>query len=324
MCSSLVAAVVCGGLLRPAARALFARVSEVALATTELTLAAVGLCRSARCCCASSPAWARTTRWKTLRGEVRPRFPTRGLLPHQRPGWFAGGKSRFLRQLGRTILLPVLLCLQEMSPRTRCRSTPGWTPRYGERQPLFLLHASRLPTGAWQPASGPARQRDMQQACTGILQPCRSSDKRSATTGCGGTSVWSSTGLRSRSSSSLALVPLIVVLPTVVPLVHPGYRRELSDLVKEVHSAARRPMARLSFAFIYPDRRGKNVMRQVRGNCAARGPSMRSRTGSRDSGSRSVCEGQAAAGWAASTLLPHLAPEGRHKPTWLCSSFDAE
>ncbi|PRW60917.1 Histone deacetylase complex subunit SAP18 isoform B [Chlorella sorokiniana] len=39
--------------------------------------------------------------------------------------------------------------------------------------------------------------------------------------------------------------------------------RELSDLVKEVQPAARRPMARISFAFIYPDRRGKNVMRQV-------------------------------------------------------------
>lgn len=40
--------------------------------------------------------------------------------------------------------------------------------------------------------------------------------------------------------------------------------RELCDLVKEVQPAARRPMARLSFAFVYPDRRGKNVMRQVR------------------------------------------------------------
>ncbi|EFN53580.1 hypothetical protein CHLNCDRAFT_136773 [Chlorella variabilis] len=39
--------------------------------------------------------------------------------------------------------------------------------------------------------------------------------------------------------------------------------RELCDLVKEVQPAARRPMARLSFAFVYPDRRGKNVMRQV-------------------------------------------------------------
>ncbi|KAL4427142.1 hypothetical protein ABPG77_001146 [Micractinium sp. CCAP 211/92] len=39
--------------------------------------------------------------------------------------------------------------------------------------------------------------------------------------------------------------------------------RELSDLVKEVQPAARRPMARLSFAFVYPDRRGRNVMRQV-------------------------------------------------------------
>lgn len=39
--------------------------------------------------------------------------------------------------------------------------------------------------------------------------------------------------------------------------------RELTDLVKEVQPAARRPMARLSFAFVYPDRRGRNVMRQV-------------------------------------------------------------
>eukprot|EP00887_Chlorella_sp_A99_P006996 scaffold2.g6996.t1 len=39
--------------------------------------------------------------------------------------------------------------------------------------------------------------------------------------------------------------------------------RELCDLVKEVHPAARRPHAWLSFAFVYPDRRGRNVMRQV-------------------------------------------------------------
>ena len=38
---------------------------------------------------------------------------------------------------------------------------------------------------------------------------------------------------------------------------------ELCDLVKEVQPAARRPQARLSYAFVYPDRRGKNVMRQV-------------------------------------------------------------
>lgn len=39
--------------------------------------------------------------------------------------------------------------------------------------------------------------------------------------------------------------------------------RELCDLVKEVHPAARRPNAWLSFAFVYPDRTGRNVMRQV-------------------------------------------------------------
>lgn len=37
--------------------------------------------------------------------------------------------------------------------------------------------------------------------------------------------------------------------------------------MKEVQPAARRPMARISFAFIYPDRRGKNVMRQVGARC---------------------------------------------------------
>lgn len=39
--------------------------------------------------------------------------------------------------------------------------------------------------------------------------------------------------------------------------------RELSDLVKEVKPAARGRMTRLSFAFVYPDKRGRNVMRQV-------------------------------------------------------------
>ena len=40
--------------------------------------------------------------------------------------------------------------------------------------------------------------------------------------------------------------------------------RELYLLVKEVHPQARRPTARLDFAFVYPDRKGRNVMRQVR------------------------------------------------------------
>lgn len=43
--------------------------------------------------------------------------------------------------------------------------------------------------------------------------------------------------------------------------------RELSDLVKEVKPAARGRMTRLSFAFVYPDKRGRNVMRQVGSRC---------------------------------------------------------
>jgi len=39
--------------------------------------------------------------------------------------------------------------------------------------------------------------------------------------------------------------------------------RELSDLIKEVNSEARGRNCRMSFAFIYPDRNGRNVMRQV-------------------------------------------------------------
>lgn len=39
--------------------------------------------------------------------------------------------------------------------------------------------------------------------------------------------------------------------------------RELCDLVKEVYEPARRASARLSFALIYPDSRGKRVLRQV-------------------------------------------------------------
>eukprot|EP00899_Mesostigma_viride_P009985 jgi/Mesvir1/18989/Mv18950-RA.1 len=39
--------------------------------------------------------------------------------------------------------------------------------------------------------------------------------------------------------------------------------RELTDLVKEVMPDARHRDARLSFAFVYPDRRGRNVIRQV-------------------------------------------------------------
>lgn len=39
--------------------------------------------------------------------------------------------------------------------------------------------------------------------------------------------------------------------------------RELTTLTQEVHPSARRGNARLEFAFVYPDRKGKNVMRQV-------------------------------------------------------------
>lgn len=39
--------------------------------------------------------------------------------------------------------------------------------------------------------------------------------------------------------------------------------RELSDLLKEVQPAARRPNSRMGFALVYPDRRGHNVMRVV-------------------------------------------------------------
>ncbi|CAN8284491.1 unnamed protein product [Cochlearia groenlandica] len=39
--------------------------------------------------------------------------------------------------------------------------------------------------------------------------------------------------------------------------------RELTDLVKEVSVAARRRNARLSFAFVYPDKNGRSVVREV-------------------------------------------------------------
>ncbi|CAD7699811.1 unnamed protein product [Ostreobium quekettii] len=39
--------------------------------------------------------------------------------------------------------------------------------------------------------------------------------------------------------------------------------RELTDLIKEVQVEARKPNTKLSFAFVYPDRKGRNVMRQV-------------------------------------------------------------
>lgn len=42
--------------------------------------------------------------------------------------------------------------------------------------------------------------------------------------------------------------------------------RELTELIQEVQPAARRQQARLEFALIYPDRRGRNVLREVRPN----------------------------------------------------------
>ncbi|XP_057978531.1 histone deacetylase complex subunit SAP18 isoform X2 [Malania oleifera] len=39
--------------------------------------------------------------------------------------------------------------------------------------------------------------------------------------------------------------------------------RELTDLVKEVAPAARRRDAKLSFAFVYPDKRGRFVVKEV-------------------------------------------------------------
>lgn len=39
--------------------------------------------------------------------------------------------------------------------------------------------------------------------------------------------------------------------------------RELCELVKEVRPEARKPTAKLSFAFVYPDRVGRNVLRPV-------------------------------------------------------------
>ena len=47
-----------------------------------------------------------------------------------------------------------------------------------------------------------------------------------------------------------------------------GSLRELTELIQEVQPAARRQQARLEFALIYPDRRGRNVLREAR-----RGPS---------------------------------------------------
>jgi len=39
--------------------------------------------------------------------------------------------------------------------------------------------------------------------------------------------------------------------------------RELTELIKEVNQAARKRDARLAFSFVYPDKRGRNIMRDV-------------------------------------------------------------
>lgn len=39
--------------------------------------------------------------------------------------------------------------------------------------------------------------------------------------------------------------------------------RELTDLIKEVQPDARKPTTKLSFALVYPDKKGRNVVRQV-------------------------------------------------------------
>lgn len=43
--------------------------------------------------------------------------------------------------------------------------------------------------------------------------------------------------------------------------------RELSDLIKDVNEDARRPSARLSFSIVYPDERGRNVLRSIGNVC---------------------------------------------------------
>jgi len=44
--------------------------------------------------------------------------------------------------------------------------------------------------------------------------------------------------------------------------------RELSDLIKDVNEDARRPSARLSFSIVYPDERGRNVLRSIGNVCS--------------------------------------------------------
>ncbi|CAI5526873.1 unnamed protein product [Closterium sp. Naga37s-1] len=66
--------------------------------------------------------------------------------------------------------------------------------------------------------------------------------------------------------------------------------RELTDLLKEVVPEARRREARLSFAFVYPNRQGRNVMKQVRaGGGEEEGRNVRGTLG----GARGPSEGRA-------------------------------
>ena len=44
---------------------------------------------------------------------------------------------------------------------------------------------------------------------------------------------------------------------------HDASLRELTELVQQVQPSALRSNARLEFAFVYPDRKGHNVIRQV-------------------------------------------------------------
>lgn len=88
----------------------------------------------------------------------------------------------------------------------------------------------------------------------------------------------------------------------------PYSRSELSDLVKEVQPQARRPMARISFAFIYPDRRGKNVMRQVRGRARWLLEASRHPEGSSCSGQSGVRSVLLHALCAEDTARPHVLP----------------
>ena len=42
-----------------------------------------------------------------------------------------------------------------------------------------------------------------------------------------------------------------------------GTLREITDLVKEVNSAAAKPNSCVHFSIVYPDKNGKNVMKEI-------------------------------------------------------------